>query len=70
YDAEKKVFNRFDVVALGVCQPFIGTKGATNTPRKTATLKERTDGSAGTLGIAFELAAPDSLGYGVPPVRR
>ncbi len=67
YDAEKKVFNRFDIAALGVCEPFIGSKGASNTPRKTATLKERTDGAAGTLGIAFELAAPDSLGYGVPP---
>ena len=69
YDAEKKVFDRFDIVALGEVTPFIGTKGSTHTPRKAATLKERTDGASGTLGIAFELAAPDSLGYGVRPAR-
>ena len=68
YDAERKAFDRFDIAALGEYSPFFG-KGASASPRKAATLKERKDGSAGTLGIAFELAAPDSLGYGVRPSR-
>ncbi len=66
YDAGKKVFDRFDIAALGEFTPFFG-KGGSAAPRKAATLKERKDGSSGTLGIAFELAAPGSLGYGVRP---
>ncbi len=64
YDAKKQVFDRFDIAALGE-HAGRGTGGGA--PRKAATLEERKGGLSGTLGIAFELAGPDSLGYGVTP---
>jgi len=67
YDAQKKVFDRFDVAALGDYAPFIGKGGSAGAPRGATTPKERTGGGSITLGIAFELASPGSLGYGVAP---
>ncbi|MCI0655858.1 MAG: hypothetical protein L0170_02160 [Acidobacteria bacterium] len=59
YDSKKQVFDRFDIAALGDMGSFKGG------PRRAVSKEEK--GAPITLGYAFELASPDSLGYGVTP---
>jgi hypothetical protein len=62
YDTRKKGFDRFDVVALG---DHYDSRPIAREER----YKHYYDPSGRiTLGVAFELATPGSLGYGTPPL--
>lgn len=57
YDRDRKAFTRFDVVALGDYDLHESTSQ-----------RQRTDITvAKVLGVAFDLATPDTLGFGMPP---
>ena len=57
YDRDKRAFTRFDVMALGDYDLHESTRQ-----------RQRTDITvAKVLGIAFDLATPGTLGFGMPP---
>jgi hypothetical protein len=59
YDAKKKAFDRFEIVALG---------DYSNTDLKATDLEIFARKQSFTLAVSFELAAPDSVGYGTEPL--